>query len=91
MITKPIIFGAVLSACVVAAIPLAAHAADNYSDAVRKGEITSGRSNEGPGGLTARDVVGKHLLDSEGNMIGSSRKVSPTVKPPLFAPAPVSR
>jgi hypothetical protein len=86
MITKPIIFGVFFSACIVAAAPIAAYATDNYSDSVRKGEITSGRSNEGPGGLTARDVVGKHLLDSEGNLIGTIEKVSPdgqtaTVRP----------
>ena len=47
-----------------------------YGEAVRQGEITSGGSGQGPGGLTARDVVGKRLLDADGNPVGRIESVS---------------
>jgi hypothetical protein len=37
----------------------------------------SGSGDQQPGGLTARDVVGKHLNDADGNELGQIVSVSP--------------
>ena len=46
------------------------------NDAASTGAITSGRSGEPPGWLSARDVIGKRLLDGDGNVIGHIEKLS---------------
>lgn len=47
-----------------------------YSEAARNGDITSGAGDRGPGGLTSAEIVGKRLLDAEGNPIGMIEKVT---------------
>ena len=48
--------------------------ADNNAAAI--GAVTSGRSDEPPGWLSAHDVIGKRLMDSDGNVIGHIEKLS---------------
>jgi hypothetical protein len=46
----------------------------------------SGAGDRGPGGLTARDVVGKRLLDANGAPIGDIVKVTPDGREAIVRP-----
>jgi hypothetical protein len=65
-----LIIAATSMALLTASVPCAR--AESSSDALP----VSGAGNQAPGGLTARDVVGKRLSDANGNVIGQIVGVS---------------
>ena len=76
VLNRFLVAGAMLSLSAAAAFAQQ-YPARNYDEAARSGEFTSGGADFGPGGLTAADVVGKRLLDSEGNFRGTIERISP--------------
>lgn len=81
-----ILAGGIFCLSAVAAMAQSTQPVSNYDQAVRDGVITSGGSDQGPGNLSARDVVGKRLLDANGNPIGMIRRVSADGRTAVVAP-----